>query len=220
MRLPAQPRVLERYVVVDGLSGASGLVLGRVLPAIGLGEALDPLASQGHSVDPFAVALVAGLTEDSVRVDEVALGQVSLDEPLSGFIENRDFVPLDVFDPFAPIVLVRIIRSDADANRCADILDRSNAADDFKFRDSGHDRNPYLLAPWGFRPIRCVPLGAAERAGSRTWLAPSTAALGRQRGPERSGGRWKTAILLREEFGRRLKGKIVGWSRCWRGWSG
>ena len=77
------------------------MVFGRILPAVGLGEALDPLASQGHSIDPFAVALVAGLAEDSVRVDEVALGQISLDEPLSGFIEDRDFVPLDVVDPVA-----------------------------------------------------------------------------------------------------------------------
>ena len=32
-------------------------------------------------------------------------------------------------------------------------------------------------------------------------FAPSTAALGRQRGPERSGGRRRAAILVREEFG-------------------
>jgi hypothetical protein len=54
------------------------------------------------------------------------------------------------------------------------------------------------------RPLaRCqrVPLGAAKTAGPETAFAPSTAAFGRQRGPERSGGRRRAAILLREEFG-------------------
>ena len=64
MRLPVQPCPSEGNVCVCRLCSVYGLVLGRILPAVGLGEALDPLASQGHSIDPFAIALGAGLAED------------------------------------------------------------------------------------------------------------------------------------------------------------
>ena len=67
MRLPVQPCPSEGNVCVSLLCSVYGLVLGRILPAVGLGEALDPLASQGHSIDPFAIALGASLAK--VRAD-------------------------------------------------------------------------------------------------------------------------------------------------------
>lgn len=51
-------------------------------------------------------------------------------------------------------------------------------------------------------PMSAPPFGAAQKPGSETEAAPSTAAFRRQRGPERSGGR-PEAVICRRNVGSR-----------------
>src|SRR5208283_4908295 len=114
-------------------------------------------------------------------------------------------------DPFAAAVVATAeARSDADAQRGADLLDFANAADDREFRDRVH-RYPFLLSlSSGLRLMPSVPRGAAHKKPGEAGQHPR-GTNGPERQAEDGGGR---RFCRARNSAVRPKGKIAKRSRC------
>src|SRR5271166_504244 len=190
--------------VVDGWPAALLRFRAIVLAVVrALAQALDPLARKRHAIERLAILLPLRLAHRAGGEDEIALDDVALDVAARALAEDSNFVPASALDPFAAVVATAEARSDADAQRGADLLDFANATDDCEFRDRVHVCNPSFSLPLGLRFMPSVPRGAAHQKPGRGRPAPAR----NERAGASSGGRRRTAILPREEFGRQAEGE-------------
>src|SRR5208282_5674511 len=121
-----------------------------------LAQALDPLAGERDAIERLAILLPLRLAHRAGGEDEIALDDVALDVAARALAEDSDFVPAGALDPFAAVVATAEARSDADAQRRADLLDFANAADDREFRDRVHPLHSFLpsVSPRAFGSCR------------------------------------------------------------------
>src|SRR5208337_1475428 len=145
-RLPGRSRSEGNIRVVDGRPATLLRIRAIVLAVVqALAQALDPLAGERHAIERLAILLPLRLAHRAGGEDEIALDDVALDVAARGLAEDGDFVPAGALDPFAAVVAAAEARSDAHAQRGADLLDFANAADDREFRDRVHGF-PFLLS--------------------------------------------------------------------------
>src|SRR5271157_2893192 len=143
--LPGRNRSERNIRVVDGRPSALLRFRAIVLAVVrALAQALDPLAGKRDAIERLAILLPLRLAHRAGGEDEIALDDVALDVAARGLAEDGDFVPAGALDPFAAVVAAAEARSDAHAQRGADLLDFANAADDREFRDRVH--YPFLLS--------------------------------------------------------------------------
>src|SRR5208337_4468516 len=165
----------ERNIrVVDGLPAALLRFRAVVLAVVrALAQALDPLAGERDAIERFAILLPLRLAHRAGGEDEIALDDVALDVAAGALAEDSDFVPAGALDPFAAVVATAEARSDADAQRGADLLDFANAADDREFRDRVHGY-PFLLSVSPRASAHAVgPSGCGSQEAGRGRPAPA-----------------------------------------------
>src|SRR5208282_1177239 len=152
---------LERDIrVVDGRPTALLRIRAIVLTVVrALAQALDPLAGKRDAIERFAILFPLRLAHRAGGEDEIALDDVALDVAAGALAEDSDFVPSSALDPFAAVVATAEARSDAHAQRGADLLDFANASDDREFRDRVHIFNPSFSLPLGLGLMPSVPRG-------------------------------------------------------------
>src|SRR5277367_7107808 len=168
--------------VVDGRPAALLRFRAIVLAVVrALAQALDPLAGERDAIERLAILLPLRLAHRAGGEDEIALDDVALDVAARALAEDSDFVPAGALDPFAAVVAAAEARSDAHAQRGADLLDFANAADDREFCDRVHGF-PFLLSvsPSGLGLMPSVPRGAAHEKQGEAGQHPR-----RTSGPER-----------------------------------
>ena len=94
-----------------------------ILTTVVLAQALDPLAGERDAIERLALLLPLRPAHRAGGEDEIALDDVALDVAAGTLAEDGDFVPAGALDPFAAVVATAEARSDADAQRGADLLD-------------------------------------------------------------------------------------------------
>src|SRR5271165_6846036 len=206
------PSCSERNIrVVDGRPAALLRFRAIVLAVVrAFAQALDPLAGECDAIERLAILLPLRLAHRAGGEDEIALDDVALDVSACALAEDSDFVPAGALDPFAAVVAAAETRSDAHAQRGADLLDFAYAADDREFRDRVHVFNPSFSLPLGLRLMPSVPRGAAhEKPGEPRQHPRGTS--GPERQAEDGGGR---RFCRARNSAMRPKGKIVERSRC------
>src|SRR5208282_1871187 len=104
-----------------------------------------PLAGKRDAIERLAILLPLRLAHRAGGEDEIALDDIAHDVAAGALAEDSVFVPAGALDPFAAVVAAAEARSDAHAQRGADLLDFANAADDREFRDRVHGY-PFLLS--------------------------------------------------------------------------
>src|SRR5208282_76071 len=119
-----------------------------------LAQALDPLAGERDAIERLAILLPLRLAHRAGGEDEIALDDVALDVAARALAEDSDFVPAGALDPFAAVVAPAEARSDAHAQRGANLLDFANAADDREFRDRVHPLRSFFQSPWALGSCR------------------------------------------------------------------
>ena len=199
------PSCSERNIrVVDGRPAALLRFRAIVLAVVrAFAQALDPLAGKRDAIERLAILLPLRLAHRAGGEDEIALDDVALDVSACALAEDGDFVPAGALDPFAAVVATAEARSDADAQRGADLLDFANAADDREFRRSCSCLQSLFQSPPGPSAHAVGPSGAAHEEAGRGGPAPAR----NERAGASSGGRRRAAILPREEFGHEAEGE-------------
>src|SRR5271165_1154711 len=164
-----RPSCSERNIrVVDGRPAALLRFRAIVLAVVrALAQALDPLAGERDAIERLGVLLPLRLAHRARGEDEIAPDDIALDVAARRLAEDGDFVPAGALNPFAAVVAAAEARSDADAQRGADLPDFANAADDREFRDRVHVFNPSFSLPLGLGLMPSVPRGAAHEEAGR-----------------------------------------------------
>src|SRR5271165_4695495 len=171
--LPGRNRSERNIRVVDGWPSALLRFRAIVLAVVrALAQALDPLAGECDAIERLAILLPLRLAHRAGGEDEIALDDVALDVAARPLAEDSDFVPAGALDPFAAVVAAAEARSDAHAQRGADLLDFANAADDREFRDRVHVFNPFFSLPMAFGSCR-RSLGCGSRKAGLGGPAPA-----------------------------------------------
>src|SRR5271165_6785822 len=210
-RLPGRSRSEGNIRVVDGRPATLLRIRAIVLAVVrALAQALDPFAGKRDAIERLAILFPLRLAHRAGGEDEVALDDVALDVAARALAEDGDFVPAGALDPFAAVVATAEARSDADAQRGADLLDFANAADDREFRDRVHVFNPSFSLPWAFGSCRrSLGVRLTKKPGEAGQHPRGTS--GPERSAEGGGGR---RFCRARNSATRPKGKIVERSRC------
>src|SRR5271165_1227322 len=162
--LPGRSRSERNISVVDGLPAALLRFRAIVLAVVrALAQALDPLAGERYAIERLAILLPLRLAHRAGTEDEIALDDVALDVAARGLAEDGDFVPAGALDPFAAVVATTEARSDAHAQRGADLSDFANAADDREFRDRVHPLHSFFRSLLGPSAHAVGPSGCGSR---------------------------------------------------------